>query len=266
MRKIISVTDWNQDQLARERFRTVVEGYSVDRKHVSIQSLACDPSSIHAGFLAYQMALTEAKNGDPTDTLIYIDTDPINEIYPVDTTLRSNCFAVVRLTNNILVCGNLTGYNFAWLKPSVQQFMEYTDMTVSDSVSTHDVHARVVAHLADYLDDQLDLQSLHEADVMTLPEDRHFICHRNHRTLISMLTQADLNKYELGDQIHVHIGGESLSAHFATSEKQPSDADLVAYIGHHGSPDNRYMELSVRSANMKKRIRAVKPGDTITLI
>jgi hypothetical protein len=61
MRKIITVTDWNSDELSRERFRIVVEGYSTDRKQVSIQALNSTSSSIHAGFLAYEKGARHEK-------------------------------------------------------------------------------------------------------------------------------------------------------------------------------------------------------------
>ena len=108
MRKIISITDWNSDELSRERFRTVAEGYSVNRKDIRIQTLTSTISSIHAGFLAYEMALTEAKNGDPTDTVVYVDVDSSHESFDDDLTERAHCFAVIRLTNNLLVCGLLS--------------------------------------------------------------------------------------------------------------------------------------------------------------
>jgi hypothetical protein len=265
MRKIITVTDWNSDELSRERFRIVVEGYSTDRKQVSIQALNSTSSSIHAGFLAYEMALTEAKNGDPTDTLIYIDVDTEYETYPSEVTVRSDCFAVVRLSNNLLICGRLSGYAFAWIKQSAQQISEYTGLPNSTSVNSLDGHARVVAHLADYLDDQLDLQSLHEADVLSLPVGTHFICHKTKNTLVTTLNHSDLESFSVGDQVKVRIGAKTYSSHLVPSPKHESDSGLIMYVGYYGHPDLRCIELMAKTPNIQERFSQLVPGDQISL-
>lgn len=264
MRKIISITDWNIDGLTRERFRTVVEGYSADRKRVSIQTLSCTSSSVHAGFLAYEMALTEAKNGDPTDTLIYIDVNTEHEAY-LDDTVRSDCFAVVRLSNNLLVCGRLSGYAFAWIKQSAQQISEYTGLPNSTSVNHLDGHGRVVAHLADYLDDQLDLQSLHEADILSLPVDTNYICHKTKNTLVTTLNHSDLESCSVGDQVKVRIGAKTYSSHLVSSPKHESDSGLIMYIGYYGHPDLRCIELMAKTPNIQERFAQLFPGDQISL-
>ena len=266
MRKIISITDWNTDELTRERFRTVVEGYSANRKHVNIQSLSCTSSSIHAGFLAYEMALTEAKNGDPTDTLIYIDIDTEQETYPPDVTVRSDGFAVIRLTNNLLVCGRLSGYSFAWVKQSAQQLLEYTGLQNSGTATILDSHARVVAHLADYMDDQLDLQSLHEADILSLPIDAYFVCHKYKNTLVTTLNHSNLESCSVGDQIKIQIGSKTYSAHLVSNPKQESDSGLIMYVGHYGHPDLRCIELVAKSSSIQERFMDIVPGDQIALV
>lgn len=265
MRKIIAITDWNSDELARERFRTVVEGYSADRKQVSIQALNSTSSSIHTGFLAYEMALTEAKNGDPTDTLIYLDADTEHESYRVDVTVRSEGFAVIRLTNNLLVCGRLSGYSFAWVKQSAQQLLEYTGLQNSSAVAILDSHARVVAHLADYMDDQLDLQSLHEADILSLPADSHYICHKNKNTLVTTLNHSHLENCSVGDQVKVRIGTKTYSAHLVSHPKQESDSGLIMYVGYYGHPDLRCIELMSKTPNIQERFAQLVPGDQISL-
>lgn len=265
MRKIITITDWNSDGLTRERFRTVVEGYSIDRKQVNIHSLSCISSSVHAGFLAYEMVLTEAKNGDPTDTIVYIDVDTEFETYPSEVTVRSDCFAVVRLSNNLLICGRLSGYAFAWIKQSAQQISEYTGLPNSTSVNPLDGHARVVAHLADYLDDQLDLQSLHEADILSLPIDTHFICHKHKNTLVTTLNHSDLESFSVGDQVKVRIGTKTYSAHLVSHPKQELDSGLIMYVGYYGHPDLRCIELMVKTPNIQERFAQLVPGDQISL-
>lgn len=265
MRKIITITDWNTDELTRERLRTVVEGYSIDRKQVAMQSLSCTSSSVHAGFLAYEMALTEAKNGDPTDTVIYVDVDTEHETYPSELTVRSDCFAVVRLSNNLLICGRLSGYAFAWIKESAQQMFEYTGLPNFGSVNFLDGHARVVAHLADYLDDQLDLQSLHEADIMPLPSDTHFICHKHRNTLVTTLNHSDLESFSVGDQVKLRIGAKTYSAHLVSHPKQESDSGLLMYVGYYGHPDLRCIELMAKSPNIQERFVDIVPGDLISL-
>jgi hypothetical protein len=265
MRKIITVTDWNSDELSRERFRIVVEGYSTDRKQVSIQALNSTSSSIHAGFLAYEMALTEAKNGDPTDTLIYIDVNTEQELYPPDVTVRSEGFAVIRLTNNLLVCGRISGYSFAWVKQSAQQLLEYTGLQNSSTVTILDSHARVVAHLADYLDDQLDLQSLHEADILSLPLNSHYICHKNKNTLVTTLNHSHLENCSVGDQVKIRIEDKSYSAHLVSGQKQESESGLIMCVGYYGHPDLRCIELMAKSTNIQDRFINVVPGDQISL-
>ena len=73
MKKLIVISDWVADGLRCQELRTIVEGYLNNPFHPYISFVASSHSSVHAGFLADQLAAVEERFGRPLETIIFVD-------------------------------------------------------------------------------------------------------------------------------------------------------------------------------------------------
>jgi S-adenosylmethionine hydrolase len=97
----------------------------------------------------------------------------------------------------------------------------------------------------DYMEDELELEEVSVDQIPTF--SGFYIGHiDNFGNLKTTIKQEDFKgKYEYGDTVNVRINSVSKQAKYVTNLFGGTPGELVVYPGSSGSPDNRFMEITV---------------------
>lgn len=247
MKKIIVISDQAADALNTQEFLTAIEGYSKVPKDVRLTFVASSPSTIHTGFLLSQLTYTEERLGRPNETLIFLHTDPrLQADHTVDVAKGAQ-FLIARLASGVYICGPNAGNVFSFVKPQIEELFEYSGMEDTSQLRSRDTLSRVVAHLADYMEDELQLQETHIHLISDIEKGLWYIGHiDNFGTLKITMTSDDLKgSHSFGDNIKISIGHLTRDAKYVEYMFAGHPGELVIFPGSTGRTDNPNLEISV---------------------
>ncbi len=246
MKKLIILSDWVDDSLSRQEFKTAVEGYLTNPdNYLNLNFVSVTPSTIHTSFLLNQIVETEEIYGRPLNTVIFQNTDPRLESNKGVVANQGSQFLIIKLQSGIFICGPNAGYNFSLIKDKVLTIFYYPGYDHGSQFRSRDLYGRVCAHLVDELEDSLDLEETKETVIP--PLTGYYIGHiDNFGNIKTTMTVEDLKgKVEFGEEVKIAINKIVNSAVYVKGLFGGSVGQLVIYPGSSGKKDNPYLEIGI---------------------
>ncbi|OGK34302.1 hypothetical protein A3A93_00385 [Candidatus Roizmanbacteria bacterium RIFCSPLOWO2_01_FULL_38_12] len=247
MKKLIIVADWGDDALATQEVRSAIEGFlksSPAKTTPNINIIPSSPSTIHTSFLIGQTVEIEERYGEPLDTIIFQNTDPMSEHTEESGGVGSQLL-ILRLKSGIYVIGPNAGYVFSFVRPKIEEAFYYPRLEMSGQFRSRDVFAKVAAYFMDVLQDDLDLDEIHPNQIPQL--DGYFVGHMdNFGNIKTTVPESVLKgKYSLGDELSITINGVTQKMKYVKSLFDGGPNSLIIYPGSSGKIDDPYLEISV---------------------
>ena len=262
---MIVIADWGSDSLSKQEFISAFTGFVKDPAAVRIDFVESSPSSIHAGFLAAQIVETEERDSQPEDTVIFINYDTRQQKEGAE-------LIIGRLSSGIYIFGPNAEYNFSFIKPKIDELFNYQLENTGTQFRSRDLYSRIGAHLADEMEDEMDLEEAHTNIIPQLTE--YFIGHIDNFGNIKTTIPYDYlkGKYELNEKIKIKINTTEKSPTFVNGLFQGTEGELIIYPGSSGPKENPYLEISVwqhfndeRQMNALTAFNHPRPGMKIEL-
>src|SRR3989338_6160597 len=247
MKKCIIIGDYCDDTLVCQELRSAIGGFVKDLTFIQISFVHSNPSTIHTAFLLSQIVQTEERYGKPQETIIFVNTDPRIESTVGVRESEGARGIIIKLVSGIWVTGPNAGFDFSLIKDKIDAAYTYSGLEKGSQFRSRDRYPRVIAHLMDYMEDDLQLDEI-EANV--IPELHGlFVGHiDNYGNIKTTITVDDLKgKYEHGDTLEVEIHGTIHKARYVDNLFGGNVGELVMYPGSSGKPDNAYLEISAWS-------------------
>ncbi|MDO8611078.1 MAG: SAM-dependent chlorinase/fluorinase [bacterium] len=245
MKKLIVVADWASDLLTCQEFKSVVEGYVKNPENINISFVSVTPSTIHTGYVLNQIIHTEERLGRPQETIIIQNTDPRlqNTENVVDS--KGAEFIITKLFNGIYVCGPNAGFDFSFIKNSIENIYLYPNLNKGSQFRSRDLYSRVCSHLMDELEDELELEETHSNIIPVIQE--HFIGHIDNFGNIktTILNSEFKGKKKFGDIITIKINNIIKKAKYVPGLFGGKVGELVIYPGSSGNIHELYLEISI---------------------
>lgn len=238
MKKLIVISDWANDTLSCQEFRSVVEGYLKDPFGVNINFVSSTPSTIHCAFLIQQVIETEVRYGRPQETIIFENVD-------VRLKKEKSEFLIANLINGIYVCGPNAEYNFSLITKEINKLFVYRGDFFGSQFRSRDFYGRICAHLMDEMEEELELE---ETNPNIIPRLQGFyISHiDNFGNIKTTIPLSFLKgKYQWGDEVEIKIGKVTKKARLVKGLFDGEPGILVIYPGSSGKKDDPYLEISV---------------------
>lgn len=270
MKKLFVVSDWVKDSLACAELKTVVEGFLDNPVNPNISFVSSTPSTIHTSFIINQLVETEERYGRPLDTVIFQASDPAIDNAGESAKVWGELF-IIRLKSGLHIIGPNAGYVFSMIKPKIDAVFQYPGLTESGSFRARDVFSRVVAHLMDSKQDDLDLEEAHTNLIPQIEE--YYVGHiDNFGNIITTIPESVLQeKHTYENEISIIINGVTKTVEYVKSLFDGESEDLIIYPGTTGNPDDPFMEISKFSklsenANTSiQEFNNLKPGDEVKI-
>ncbi len=243
MKKLIAVADWATDALTCQEIQTAVEGFLDTPAHPFISFVESTPSTIHTAYLISQIVETEERYGRPLDTVIFQGSDSVVD-NPVELKRTWSPLTIVRLKSGLHIIGANTGYVYSLIKPKIEAVFHYPGLPESGSFRVRDVFSRIVAHLLESKQDNLELEPMY---TNLIPELQDFyVAHiDSFGNIITTAKETVLkDKYHYGDQVSISINGITKKAEYVQSLFDGILDGLIVYPGTTGQHDNLYLEVS----------------------
>jgi len=239
MKKLIVISDWVNDSLTVQEFRTVVNGF-LKNDDSNISFISSSSSTVHTGFLLNQVVETEEKYGKSLETVIFQNTDPRLD----ENSNKGAQFLILRLKSGLYVCGPNAGYDFSFIVKKIEESFIYKGIEQPSQFRSRDVFSRICAHLMDEMEDELDLDEISTNNI--LPLEKYYIGHidnfGNIKTTIPLDTLK--GKFELNDLVKVKINEVERNVKFVTNLFGGKPEELVIYPGSSGPKNNPYLEIT----------------------
>ncbi|MFO0703563.1 MAG: SAM hydroxide adenosyltransferase [Patescibacteria group bacterium] len=271
MRKIICISDWAKDDLSFSEFATAIDGFCKKPKDVRLSRIKSESSTVHTGFLVEQTIQTIERLGRPNETMIFVNTDPRSVNDSIEFAQSGAKFLIAKLSSGIYVCGPNSGYSFAFVKSKIESVFSYVNFETTSISRSRDIYSRIVAHLADYMEDEMELEEVHTSTIENKPENK-VVLHIDHfgNIVTSVLMEQALENKNYGGYLRINVGNEVHEARIVRDRFGGSPGEVVIYPGSKGHPDNPYMEIAVwhdptnHTALKKHGFQNVTPGDEIS--
>ncbi|MEI7653385.1 MAG: hypothetical protein WCJ70_03875 [bacterium] len=263
MRKIVVISDWAHDSLACQEFRTALYGYAKVAVDLKLSFVLSQQSAVHAGFLISQVATTDERYASPTETVIFVDVQEAEYDTPDEVKLDPP-FLVAKLTSGLHVCGLQRGLEYSFIHKRIDECWSFSEpQTDFSPVPYRDSHARLVAHIADYMEDELDLEEVHTARIPQILVNMFYVLRHDHRGVVTTsLTHEDVSEHsKSGDQVVLSLGGKSHTFTYSDHASSAMMRPWHLYPGASGDPKNPYMDLL---GDPSSRLDVV-PGDKVIL-
>lgn len=234
MKKLIVIADWCNDSLYTAEYKSAVSGFTDSQQTLDISYIAAAQSSINASFLLAQAALTESRLGEPQSTIIHIGSEPKNSTDP---------FLVIKLTSGIYVCGINSEYTFSLVKDLIDKAFVYKVEGMSTGFVSRDVYSRVVAHLLNSLEDDLELEEVHTNTIQEL--QGHYVGHiDSFGNIITTITHTELQAtHSENDGVEITIGSENKKAIYKKNIWSGDEGQLIIGPSSFGHVDNPYVSI-----------------------
>lgn len=247
MKSLIVIADWASDTLTNGEFSSAIQGYAKDPNKVRVSFVSSTPSTIHTGFVLAQLVYTQERLGTPHESLYFVNTDPrLQADHDIESS-QGAPFVIMRLANGIVVCGVNAGYDFSFVKPQIAELFTYPGIDKGSQFRSRDTLSRIVAHLADYMDAELELEETHLHVIPELERDTYYIGHIDNfgNLKTTMPLDALKGKHEYGDTVRVTVGKTTRDATFVRHMFAAHPGELVVYPGSSGPVEDPYVEVSV---------------------
>ncbi len=245
MKKLIVISDWANDSLTCQEFKSATEGYLQSNSGLNLSFIGATPSTIHTGFLISQAVETEERYGRPLETVIFQNTDPRIQTNSAVERSKGADFLVIRLTSGIYLCGPNAGYDFSFVRKKIDEVFFYPGLDQGSQFRSRDLYSRVCAHLVENLEDDLELEETHDGIIPGLTG--YYIAHiDNYGNIKTTVTVENIKgKHELGETFLVKINQVTKTVKLVTNLFGGAPGELVIYPGSSGHKDNPYLEISV---------------------
>lgn len=239
MRKLIVVSDWADDTLTCQEFKSALEGFLKDAQSPNVGFVTSTPSTIHTAYLIGQIVQTEEFYGRPAETVIFQNTDPRLK------SEKGAGFLILRLFSGIFICGPNAGFDFSLVKNKIEVAYRYQGLNEGSQFRSRDIYSRISALLMDEIEDELELEEVFKDVVPTLTG--YYIGHiDNFGNMKTTITQEDFKgKYEFEDMVEISINNVTKKATYVSHLFGSRPGELVIYPGSSGPKDNRFLEISV---------------------
>ena len=262
MKKLIVIADYVNDTLALALPKKAMEKssrgfgvvYLVDigipktvYDYLNINFISSTPNTIHAAYLLSQIVYTEERYRDPQETVIFINVDPRLQKQERIKEAEGAIGLIIKLASGIYITGPNTGYVFSLIKDKIAAVYSYDVLAKGSQFRSRDLYSRVIAHLIDYLEDELELEQVNPNLINTF-RGFHVGHIDNYGNIKTTITKEDFKgKYEFHDQVKIIIGKTSQTATFVDNLFGGEVGELVVYPGSSGHRDNPYLEISAWS-------------------
>lgn len=245
MKKLIVVSDWVNDNLSCQEFRSAFEGYLSSENYGNISFVSSTPSTIHTGFLLSQVVETEERLGKPLSTVIFVNTDPRLQAKTSVEKNQGSKFTFAKLKSGIFVCGPNAQYCYSLIKNKIDAFFVYQGFEKGSQFRSRDLYARFCAHLVEEKEDELDLEEISLDEILDL--SGYYIGHIDNFGNIKTTIKSSQLKghYRYGDVIKIKINKIEKKARYVTGLFGGNVGELVIYPGSSGQKDDPYLEISV---------------------
>ena len=243
MKKLLIVSDWVHDSLTCQEVKTAIEGFLENPSSPNIAFISATPGTINTAFIINQLVETEERYGRPLDTVIFQAADPAIDNSGESEKVWGELF-IIRLKSGLHIIGPNAGYVFSLIKPRIDAIFQYPGLSISGSFRARDVFSRVVAHLMDSKQDDLDLE---EAHTNLIPElEEQYVAHiDNFGTIITTIPESAIQqKTTYGREVSVTINNVTKTAVYTKSLFDEEEDTLVIYPGTTGNPDDPFIEVS----------------------
>lgn len=246
MRKVICISDWASDDLMYHEFATAVGGYAKNSRSLDIQRISTSSSTEETGFLVEQVSYTQERLGMPAEAVIFVNTDPRSQKEGMTNPTQGAEFLIAKLTSGLYVCGPNAGYSLSFVKQNIESVQRYVNFEATYTSRSRDLFSRAVAHIADYMEDELELQEIHLSTIADRPREK-LVLHTDHfGNIVTSITQEELlEKSDFGSYIKININHVVVQARIVRQRFGGSPGELVIYPGSYGHPDNPYVEIAV---------------------
>lgn len=245
MKKLIVISDWVDDSLTCQEFKSAFEGYLSSNEHPNIFFVSSTPSTIHTAFLLNQLIETEECFGRPLNTVIFINTDPRLPTNKVIEKTHGAKFMVTKLKSGIFVCGPNAGYCYSMIREKIDELFTYQGFDKKSQFRSRDFYSRICAHLVESKEDELELEECFLSEIPVLTD--FYICHiDNFGNLKTNIKESYFKgKYEYGEIIEIEINKIKKKAKFVDNLFGGNPGELVIYPGSSGNIKDRFLEITV---------------------
>lgn len=225
MKKLIVISDWANNELQREYFRTCVLGFLQTGSYPHI-SFLYDDNSISAGFQLAALVHVEHRLGRPQDTVFFIDAPDYRLPEDVKNQPGQGQFTLLRLASGMYVCGINRGFSFSFIKDQIQHAFTYTATDDISQISERDAHARILSFFMESTEDELELDEIHTSAI--LETRSKMITFRNgFDTQETNITLDDVKgKVEFGEIITISSHGKTYQVRLCNQEHPPREQEL----------------------------------------
>jgi len=244
MKKLIVVADWVDDSLTCQEVRSATEGFLQSPEHAQITFVSSTPHTIHTAFLLNQISETEEHYGRPLDTVIFQNTDPMQEHTEEYGGIGAELF-IIRLKSGLHILGPNSGNVFSLIKPKIEEVFCYKGLEMSGQFRSRDVFAKLSAYFMDSLQDDLELDEMH---TNLIPElQSYYVGHiDNYGNIKTTIKESELKgKFTPGAELSVTINNVTQKATYLKNLYDGQQESLILYPGSSGNPLDLFMEISI---------------------
>jgi len=248
MKKLIVVADWADDALSCQEVRSATEGFLKNPASASggpnINFVSSTPSTVHTAFLLSQIVEIEERFGRALDTVIFQNTDPMQEHTEESGGIGAQLF-IMRLKSGIYVLGPNAGYVFSLIKHKVEEVFHYPGLEMTGQFRSRDVFSKISAYFMDSLQDDLELDEMHVNLIPSLED--YYVGHiDNFGNVKTTIAESFFKgKYALGDEINITIHGVTQKVKYVKSLFDGVADSLIIYPGSSGKIEDPYLEISM---------------------
>ena len=140
VKKLVLISDYGSDSLTAQELRSALVGYLDQPLSSSVSFVNSTPNTIHTAFLLQQVLHTENLYGDPNNLVVFVNTDPRLQAIKGVEQAQGAQFVVVRLKNNVFICGPNAGYTYSLIRSNIQFIYLYRDFDKGSQFRSRDLH------------------------------------------------------------------------------------------------------------------------------
>lgn len=266
MKKLITISDWVEDSLTCQEFRSAIEGHTQIDYFPNITFVSSSPSTIHTAFLLSQVVCTEEIYGRPQQTVIFVNTDLREE------SIKETTPYIIKLKSGIFIIGPNSQYSFSLIFKKIDVVFKY-NLVVNSQFRSRDLYSKICAFFLNEKEDNLELEEVHLNTIKTLPSDKFFIGHIDNFGNIKTTIAYDKIKgrYEYGDYLEIMINKIKRKAKFVSGLFSGFPGELILYPGSSGEKNNPFLEISAWMTPENKKtgidfFPSIKPGMEVAIL
>jgi len=233
MKHLITISNKKQDSLFFFRLKTLIKGYLKDATCMDLMHISAGDSTLSVGYILEQAALVEERGGIPRETVCFASYDGYSS--------GSAAGVIFKLNSGLTVLAPNDGKTLSFVKPQIEKAYAYDPLREVSLRSGLEEYARVLAHLMDYEEEELDLQDqpLDAIDGI----HGYFACYKASPSILhTNLPQSVLKgAAEIGQKISLKIDGSAHEFLYTDTVKKAKMPLLVN--GEYGRQDDPYLKM-----------------------